>query len=389
MMIKREIEKLLKQYSKQFRAIAVIGPRQSGKTTLVKKVFPKKAYVSLENPDDRLFADSDPRGFLERYKDGAIIDEAQRVPALFNYMQQILDETKKEGLFILTGSNNFLLQESITQSLAGRIGIIDLLPLTFHEITSSHKTFLSTNQLILNGSYPEIYDKKRKNDLWYQAYIRTYIERDVKQIRNIDNTILFNKFLKLCAGRIGQQLNVANLSNECGIDIKTVNSWLGILQSSYIIYLLQPHFVNFNKRVVKSPKLYFVDTGLACVLLGLKNESELEQSVFRGSLFENYIILEWLKKKYNNGSLYSLYYWRDNKGIEIDLLIDSSGKLLPIEIKSSQTFNEDFLKPIKQWNNFSKHKGGILVYDGKSSYKRSDHFEVIYWRDHLTKNKLS
>jgi predicted AAA+ superfamily ATPase len=382
-MIDREIETLLKKYSRQFRAIAVIGPRQSGKTTLVKKVFPKKPYVSLENPDERLFADSDPRGFLDRYKTGAIIDEAQRVPALFSYMQQILDETNKEGLFILTGSNNFLLQESITQSLAGRIGVIDLLPLSFAEIEKISKVKLSTNQILLRGSYPEVYDKKRSNELWYQSYIRTYIERDVKQLRNIDNTLVFNRFLKLCAGRIGQQLNVSNLSNECGIDMKTVNSWLGILQSSYILFFLEPHFVNFNKRVVKAPKVYFADTGLACALLGIAKENELQQSHFRGALFENYIVLECLKKKYNTGASYNLYYWRDNKGTEIDLLIDRSGNYLPIEIKSSQTFAEDFIRPMKQWNKFSGHEGGVVVFDGKTHFKRSDAFEIVNWRAFL------
>jgi len=388
-MIKRDIEKLLKKYAKEFRAVAVIGPRQSGKTTLVKMVFPKKTYVSLENTDERQFASEDPRGFLNRYKkNGAIIDEAQRVPVLFNYMQQILDETKKEGLFILTGSNNFLLQESITQSLAGRIGIIDLLPLTYNEIRNIHQQDLSTNQLLLKGSYPELYDKNKKKDFWYQSYIRTYVERDVKQLRNIDNTITFNKFLKLCAGRIGQQVNVSALSNECGVDVKTVNSWLGILQSSYIITLLQPHYENFNKRAVKTPKLYFVDTGLACTLLGIVKETELQKSYFKGALFENYIVMECLKKKYNSGSLIGFYYWRDNKGIEVDLLMDRIGKLQPIEIKSSQTFSEDFTKPIKQWNNFSGQKGGYIIFDGDTYFVRSDGFKIMNWRKFLESIKL-
>ncbi len=388
-MIKRDIEKLLKKYAKEFRAVAVIGPRQSGKTTLVKMVFPKKTYVSLENTDERQFASEDPRGFLNRYKkNGAIIDEAQRVPVLFNYMQQILDETKKEGLFILTGSNNFLLQESITQSLAGRIGIIDLLPLTYNEIRNIHQQDLSTNQLLLKGSYPELYDKNKKKDFWYQSYIRTYVERDVKQLRNLDNTITFNKFLKLCAGRIGQQVNVSALSNECGVDVKTVNSWLGILQSSYIITLLQPHYENFNKRAVKTPKLYFVDTGLACTLLGIVKETELQKSYFKGALFENYIVMECLKKKYNSGSLIGFYYWRDNKGIEVDLLMDRIGKLQPIEIKSSQTFSEDFTKPIKQWNNFSGQKGGYIIFDGDTYFVRSDGFKIMNWRKFLESIKL-
>ncbi len=379
-MINREGEKLLKAYSKQFRSLALVGPRQSGKTTLVRKTFPDKPYVSLENPDERLQADNDPRAFLNRFKRGAIIDEAQRVPALFSYLQQILDETKKEGLFILTGSNNFLLQQSVTQSLAGRIGYIDLLPLTYNEILGFGNSDISTNELLFKGCFPEVYAKKRAPEIWYPAYIRTYVERDVKQLRNIDNTILFNRFLKLCAGRIGQQLVVSALSNECGVDVKTINAWLGILQSSYIIHLLPPHYKNFNKRIVKTPKLYFTDTGLACSLLGIKQINELSNSHFRGSLFENYVIMELLKTKYNRGSQSSIYYWRDNKGIEIDVLIDTGKKLIPIEVKSAQTFSESYLKSIIQWNKFSKNKGGLLLYDGDMEFTGTNGIKVNNWR---------
>lgn len=379
-MIKRDAEHLLKAYSRQFRALALVGPRQSGKTTLVKKVFTSKPYVSLENPDERLFADSDPRGFLSRFPNGAIIDEAQRVPALFSYLQQILDETKRKGLFILTGSNNFLLQQSVTQSLAGRIGYIDLLPLSFNEINGFKSPSLSIDELILHGCYPELFDRKIKPQLWYPSYIRTYVERDVKQLRNIDNTLLFTRFLKLCAGRIGQQLVVSALSNECGIDVKTVNSWLGILQSSYVIHLLPPHHTNFNKRVVKTPKLYFIDTGLACSLLDIRLAQELNKSHFRGALFENYVLIELLKKKYNNGAGSGIYYWRDNKGVEVDILVDNGKKLIPLEIKSGQTFNEDHLRSIKQWNNFSGNKAAYLFYDGKLEFDRSDKIKVQNWK---------
>ncbi len=379
-MITRTAEKLLKHYSRQFRALAVVGPRQSGKTTLVRKTFPDKQYVSLENPDERLLAANDPKAFLSRYKNGAIIDEAQRVPELFSYLQQILDETKKEGLFILTGSNNFLLQQSVTQSLAGRIGYIDLLPLSYTEIKAFNPSALRTNQLILNGCYPELYHKQRKPEIWYPAYIRTYVERDVKQLRNIDNTLLFTRFIQLCAGRIGQQLSVSALSNECGIDVKTVNAWLGLLQSSYIIYLIPPHHKNFNKRVVKTPKLYFFDTGLACSLLGIRHENELQNSHFRGALFENHVVTELLKMKYNTGSGTNLYFWRDNKGVEIDVLMDSGSKLYPVEIKASQTFNESHLKAMHQWNGFSQNTGGLLLFDGKQEFVRTDQIKVMNWR---------
>jgi len=379
-MIHRTIEQLLVQYSREFRALAVVGPRQSGKTTLVRSVFAHKPYISLENPDELLLASSDPRAFLNRYLGGAVIDEAQRVPALFSYLQQILDETSEDGLFILTGSNNFLLQQSVTQSLAGRIGYIDLLPLSYNEINSLGLPALSTNQLILQGCYPEIYDKQRSHQIWYPAYIRTYVERDVKLLRNIDNTLLFTRFVQLCAGRIGQQLSVSALSNECGIDVKTVQAWLSILQSSFIIYLLPPHFKNFNKRVVKTPKLYFTDTGLACSLLGIRSENEVSTSHFRGALFENYVVSELLKYKYNTGSPVNLYYWRDSLGVEIDILLDTGQTLYPIEIKASETFQESHLKPMQQWQRISGITRGLLLYDGEQEFDRQDSVNVRNWR---------
>ncbi|HTF05914.1 MAG TPA: ATP-binding protein [Bacteroidia bacterium] len=379
-MISRIAEKLIRSHARQFRALAVIGPRQSGKTTLVRTVFPNKPYISLENPDERLFATSDPRAFLRRFTHGAILDEAQRVPELFSYLQQILDETKKTGLFILTGSNNFLLQESITQSLAGRIGFIDLLPLSATEINSITSIEHTSGDIILKGCYPELYDKKIRAGVWYPSYIRTYVERDVKLLRNIDNTLLFNRFLQLCAGRIGQQLSVSALSNECGIDVKTVNAWLGVLQSSYIIHLVQPHHRNFNKRVVKTPKLYFIDTGLACSLLGIRETRELENSHFKGALFENLVVMELQKNILNHGSASRLYFWRDNKGVEIDVLIDTGKKLIPVEIKSAQTVQESQLKSLLQWSKFSGITGGYLFYDGQMELTTSTRVKVSNWR---------
>jgi predicted AAA+ superfamily ATPase len=376
----RIAERVLKQFSRQFRSIAVVGPRQSGKTTLVKKVFPAKPYVSLEDPDERMLAFADPRAFLARYKKGAILDEAQRAPVLFNYLQGMLDTTNKDGLFILTGSNNFLLQQSISQSLAGRIGYIDLLPLCYKEIIQFDKKEFSTNELIWSGGYPEIFDKKRKPSAWYPSYIRTYIERDVKQISNIGNTLLFNRFLQLCAGRTGQQLNVAALSNECGVDVKTAQSWLGILQSSYIIHLLPPYYKSYNKRIVKTPKLYFLDTGLACSLLGIRHVNEIVNSHFRGALFENYILLEILKQKYNRGSASNLYYWKENNGLEIDILIDTGKKIIPIEIKMAETFNDSQVKNIRHWNKIAGNTGGYLMYDGDQQFVLSDKISISNWR---------
>lgn len=378
----RIAEKLLRTYSRQFRAVAVVGPRQSGKTTLVRKVFPRKPYVSLEDPDERIFAATDPRSFLDRFKNGAIIDEAQRVPELFNYMQGILDDVRKDGFFILTGSNNFLLQQSISQSLAGRIGYIDLLPLCYKEILQFKRKNYSIEDLILNGCYPEVYDKTRKPVLWYPAYIRTYIDRDVKQLRNIENTLIFNRFLQLCAGRTGQQLNISALSNEAGVEFRTCQAWLSILQSSYIIHLLPPYHKNFNKRVVKTPKLYFVDTGLACSLLGIRETNELANSHFKGALFENFVIMELLKQKFNFGFPVGLYYWKENNGLEIDLLTDSGGQLTAHEIKSAGTYNESLLKNLLQWNKISVGGKGILLYNGKLESGEKNKIRVLNWANY-------
>lgn len=381
----RIAEKLLRQYGRQFRAVAVVGPRQSGKTTLVKRVFPRKPYVSLEDPDERMLAANDPRAFLNRYKNGAIIDEAQHVPELFSYMQGILDRSPKDGYFILTGSNNFLLQQSISQSLAGRIGYIDLYPLCYREILQFGKKDYSIEELILKGGYPELYDKERKPSIWYPSYIRTYIERDVKLIRNIENTLLFNRFLQLCAGRTGQQLNVSALSNDAGVDVKTVQAWLSILQSSYIIYLLPPYHKNYNKRVVKSPKLYFVDTGLACSLLGIRQTAELENSHFRGALFENFMITEIMKQNRNKGSNTGLFYWKENNGLEVDLLADTGKKITPFEIKSGATFNDSFLKNLRNWMKVSLNNEGILLYNGELEFRGKDRIQVMNWKNYLLK----
>ncbi|HTL80413.1 MAG TPA: ATP-binding protein [Bacteroidia bacterium] len=378
-MIQREAAGLIRRYARSFRAVAVVGPRQSGKSTLVKTLFKDKPYISLENPDEREFAETDARGFLARFPKGAIIDEAQRVPHLFNYLQQIIDDADKPGMFILTGSNNFLLQQSITQSLAGRIGYIDLLPLTIGEIKLFGRKKIGLNDRLLKGAYPEIYQKKIDPGIWFPSYIRTYVERDFKQLRNIESTTQFTRFLQLCAGRIGQQLSMNSLCNDCGIDVRTGNAWMSILQSSYIIHLLQPHHKNFRKRVVKSPKLYFIDTGLACSLLGIHTTTELDTTHFRGALFENFVVSEFLKNKFNAAHFSNFYYWRDNKGVEVDLLIDDGKKLTPVEIKSGATFSDDQLRSLRQWNSFSGNKGGYLIYNGKLEMKTKDGIEVMNW----------
>lgn len=382
--IDRESRQVLLDFSDQFRAVMVVGPRQSGKTTLVRTAFPDRPYVSLENPDERTLADSDPRAFLARFPDGAILDEIQRVPALLNYLQEILDSTEKDGLYILTGSNNILLQENVSQTLSGRVGILDLLPLSYREIANTTED-ITLEKLIFHGGYPEIYDRQRNPNLWYSSYIRTYVERDVRQIKNIENTALFTKFLRLCAGRAGQLVNLSALSNECGIDVRTAGSWLSVLESTYVIRLLQPFHQNFNKRVTRSPKLYFIDTGLACCLLGIRSTDELMLSHFKGAMVENLIIMELWKNGLNSGVRPSQFFWRENNGVEVDVIVDSGLSFTPIEIKSAQTFSKDFLNNLKKFRSYSRSEKGVLLYDGQMEFTTEDGFEVLNWRTFLSR----
>ena len=373
-MIQREAEAELRILAAQFKAVAVVGPRQSGKTTLVQKVFDSKPYVNLENPDIRRFAMEDPRGFLSNYPHGAILDEIQRVPELFSYLQQILDEQQASGMFILTGSNNFLLQESISQSLAGRVGYLFLLPLTINEIGVREK---SANGIIFKGCYPALYNNSTDAARFYANYIRTYVERDVRLIKNINDLYVFERFLRLCAGRIGQLLNMSSLASEVGVDVKTISSWIGVLEASFIILRLQPYHKNFNKRIVKMPKLYFYDTGLAVALLGIESIEHLAFHSSRGSLFENMAIVDFLKRRYNRGKSNNLFFWRDSKGNEIDLLIETGNSWTPVEIKSGQTLSEDSFRGIQFWNKLTDTKGGCLVYGGDTTQKRSNGITII------------
>jgi predicted AAA+ superfamily ATPase len=379
-MINRTAATRLAKLAKTFRSVAVAGPRQSGKTTLCKTVFPKKPYISLENPDTLEFSKTDPRGFLGQFKNGAILDEIQRAPHLFSYLQQVLDETKKKGLFILTGSNNFLLQENISQSLAGRIAYLQLLPLSLQELKDSKKEKPAYAWHILNGGYPEVIAKMINPADWYSGYINTYVERDVRQLKNISNLSQFTKLLKLCAGRTGQILNLTSLSNDCGIDQKTVAAWLSVLQSSYIIYLLRPYHGNFNKRIIKTPKLYFYDTGVACSLLGISNVKQITTHAAKGGLFENMIVSELLKERFNTGATDNLYYWRDKTGNEVDIVLDNAGKLTAMELKAGETISQDFFKGIEYFaalNNSPIKK--ILVYGGKEEQERSSGIIVKPW----------
>lgn len=380
-MITRTAAEPVKELSESFKAIAIVGPRQSGKTTLARDVFKGKRYVSFENPDDRRFMTEDPRGFLEMYHEGAIFDEAQRVPDLFSYLQQILDENPAKGQFILTGPNNFLLQENISQSLAGRIAYMYLLPFSNKEAETLMGKRQTLEDAIFKGGYPAIFDNNIAPNKWLPNYINTYVERDVRQIKNISDLAKFEKVIKLCAGRVGQLLNMSSLAIEAGVDSKTIASWLSILQSSFIIYLLQPHHKNFNKRLVRMPKLYFYDTGLACSLLGINHADQIRLHPLKGSLFENFVINELVKERFNNNEPNNLYFWRDSTGNEIDIVIDKGTSLYPVEIKSGKTVTPDYFKNLDFWNKIAGTTGGTVIYGGNQLQKRSNGITVLPWNE--------
>ena len=380
-MINREARIKLIQLSNSFKAIAVIGPRQAGKTTLVKNTFPDKPYYSLENPDIRNFANDDPRGFLKTMPNGAILDEVQRVPLLFSYLQEILDNSSEKGIFILTGSNNFLLQENISQTLAGRVAYLNLLPFTSSELKSENLLPETDEEVLFKGFYPPIYDQNIDPKDWMPNYIKTYIERDVRQIKNVTDLLVFEKFMRVLAGRTGQELNLSSISNEVDVNLKTIQSWIGILENSFIIYLLKPYHQNYNKTIVKRPKVYFYDTGLVCSFLRISNASQLENHPLKGSIFETMVVIELVKKFTNIGIDPPLFYWRDKTGHEIDVVVDYEGKLTPIEIKSGKTINSDFFKHLKYWNNLSKNENSLIIYSGNQEQKRSDGTIVTNWHN--------
>lgn len=377
-MIIRQVIPKLQEMATKFPVLTVTGPRQSGKTTVCKQTFSDYRYVSLENPDDRLFAEEDPRGFLEEYNSKVIIDEAQNVPQLFSYIQGIVDESQQMGQFILTGSQNFLLLEKISQSLAGRVYIFHLLPLNYSEIDQDYPQDLENS--IFKGGYPAIYDRKLSAEDFFPSYIQTYIERDVRSIVQVKDLNLFSNFLKLCAGRTGQLFNASALGNELGIDYKTVQNWLSVLQTSFIIFLLQPWHENFNKRIVKTPKLYFYDSGLAAYLLGIKDSDEVNFHFAKGALFENYVITEYIKNLRNLGNNKMPYFWRDSNGNEIDMLSNFGKNMKIVEMKSGKTINMSFFKGLDY---FEKIQQGyelerFLVYGGNQNRKQKN-TQILAW----------
>ena len=374
-MIKRDAEKKLKELAAGFPAVSVIGPRQSGKTTLVRSVFPDKPYVLLEDPDTRAFAQEDPRSFLAQFeRTGAIIDEAQRVPELFSYLQGILDTHNKPGHFILTGSQNFLLMESISQSLAGRVGIIRLLPLSMRELSREGISITPFEKCLYTGFFPRLYSPTIEPADFYSSYIQTYLERDLHQLKQVQNLSVFQTFMKMCAYRNGQIVNYSSLAQDCGITHNTAKEWLSLLETSSIIVLIRPHHKNFNKRLVKMPKLYFTDPGLAAHLAGIQSPDTISYHSLKGGLFESLIVTEFLKYRFNQAKEANLYYWRDQHGHEIDCIIEHGGRdLIPVEIKSGRTVNNDYFKEIAYWNTLSANTPdrSFVVYGGDQSQKRS------------------
>ena len=372
-MIKRVLQQKLASLSKQYPVVTITGPRQSGKTTLCKMTFSKKPYCSIEEMDHREFATSDPRGFLAQFPDGAVIDEVQRAPDLPSYIQGIVDEKKTNGLYILTGSQNFELSNTVGQSLAGRTALLKLLPFTMDEIRKDVEA-QGLDRLMLTGFYPRIYDQNLDPTEALGFLYETYVERDIRAISNVHNLSLFQKFVRLCAGRVGQLMNLSNLGNEVGVSHTTAKQWLSLLEASYIVYLLQPHHKNYNKRITKSAKLYFCDVGMAAFLLGIKNEKQMTRDPLRGHLFENMIVMEFIKQILNEGKIPEASFFRDSSGNEVDLILRFGNSLLPIEIKAGQTVAGDFFKGLEYFKKVAKDRliGRIVVYGGSKVQQRGD-----------------
>ncbi len=380
--IRRQLHEKLSQMARKFPAVAVTGPRQSGKTTLVQSAFPQKPYVSLEDPDTREFALRDPRGFLSRHAGGAILDEIQRTPELFSYLQAILDTQKRPGQFILTGSHHLLLLENLSQTLAGRVRMLTLLPFGLEEMRGTPWEAAPLEEFLLKGMYPRIYDQDLKPVDWYPDYIQMYLERDVRLIKNINDLTAFQRFLKLCAGRTGCLLNLSSLAQDCGITHNTARSWLGILEASFLVFLLQPHYRNFKKRLVKTPKLYLYDTGLACALLGIETIDQLDTHPMRGNLFETFVLCELMKRRLHRGLPANLFFWRDKTGHEIDCLMEEGADLLPIEIQSGKTVTEDSLRNLRYWIPLAGRgrKPSFLITAGDQPQTRGP-ISILGWRD--------
>ncbi|MDD2717366.1 MAG: ATP-binding protein [Candidatus Wallbacteria bacterium] len=397
-MINRNLEPTIIKYAEEYPVLAIVGPRQSGKTTLAGKVFPEHGYVSLENLDDRSSAMEDPRGFLSDHPAPLIIDEIQRVPALFSYLQEEADKTALPARYVLTGSQQFLLMEKISQSLAGRIVYFRLFPFTCNELywphidktikgiitpgnKDRHMAVPDTHGVIFKGMYPRIHDRSLTPTKWLENYVSTYVERDIRQLVNVSDLRTFENFLKLTAAQAGQLFNCSSISNSLGVSVPTVKRWLSLLETSGIVFILPPHHRNFGKRVVKTPKIYFVDSGLLCFLLSIRKPDELKNHPLYGNIFENFVISEFYKRIFHIGEMPPLYFWRDRLGNEIDLAVDLGELLYPIEIKSSRTFSPALSHGLKKWMNLAVGQTGegLVVYDGEKRFGRSSSIATVPW----------
>ncbi len=385
-MIKRQMTQRINELKKSFPVIVVTGPRQSGKTTLIREMFADYEYFNLESPQTLQAVQDDPAGLVNPKAHRIIIDEVQRVPELLSYIQVAVDEQHIAGNFILSGSENLLLSEKINQSLAGRAAYVNLLPLSYEELKSAGKEYKDLYKQIFTGQFPALYSKKYKPFEYFEQYIATYVERDVKQISNLINLTQFRRFLGLIAGRIGQVVNNVSLANDVGVSPNTIENWISILEASYIVFRLQPYYENFGKRHIKSPKIYFTDTGLACRLLDLGEPKQLENFFLIGGLFENFIILEIKKYLQNTRPTAKIFYFRDTHGNEVDLIIDQGTTQIPVEIKSGSTFSTSFLRGIRYWSKLLDDKSpkdalpGFVIYSGNNSYKTSE-YSLINWQD--------
>lgn len=380
-MIHRQAHSIALKLAEGFPILALTGPRQSGKTTLARALFPDRVYVTLEDPEQKEFARHDPRGFLARFNEGAIIDEAQRCPDLFSYLQGLVDHRRRMGDFILTGSQQFGLRSGISQSLAGRVGLVQLLPFAMPELSAAGRLADRLDDLLWRGGYPPLYDRPLTPDLWFPNYVATYLERDVRQLLAVRDLDLFQRFVKLCAARTGQLLNLSSLATDCGISHVTAREWLSVLEASYIVMRLPPYFRNFGKRLVKTPKLYFLDAGLAAWLLGIRDAETLNTHAQRGALFETLVVSEFIKQRYNAARPTDLYFWRDNVGHEMDLLFEAGQGLQAVEIKSGATFAGDWLNAVRKWQGIA---GDValppwVVYGGDQGYQREG-ARVMAWK---------
>ena len=369
-MITRAITHELYECAAEYPVVTVIGPRQAGKTTLVRSSFPDKAYFSLENPDVRLAAEADPRGFLKQVERGAVLDEIQRLPLLLSYIQGLVDEDRSPGRFILTGSHQPRLHDAVTQSLAGRTVLLTLWPFSVPELRA-YKPEWDAFELIVKGFFPGLHEAGLQARRFFNGYLQTYVERDVRSLVNLRDLSSFQRFLTLLAGRIGQLVNFASIANDVGVSATTIRNWIDVLKASYVVFELPPFFQNVRKRVVKSPKIYFTDVGLAAFLLGIHTEAQAARDPLRGNLYENLVIAETVKGAFNRGVRPEVYFFRDSTGNEVDLLIREKGELIPVEIKSGATFSPEFLKGLERFRKLGIERvaPGVLFYNGEARFE--------------------